>query len=226
MRKPARKKLGKLNEKDFKSIDISNSSSIIIDKNETSENENIYKSTKETSSLNEVSMSTEEDTSKKKTKKRREIMDENSNVSLTCEENFQLNNDFIVLSLSPDTNILDKKLIFEDDKKNGTVNQINIDKLYNTINQMIDSTDEFSNLKNKIKNYFGNIQKIINPQMRTILLNWIIEVTSQLGFKRQTYHQTVFLVDNFLIKYEDVKIEELQLVGVVCLMISAKFEVY
>ena len=78
---------------------------------------------------------------------------------------------------------------------------------------------------NRLPNFLLQKQKFINPQMRTILLNWILEVTSQLGFKRETYHLTVFLIDSFLQNYENLQTSEFQLLGVTCLMISSKFEV-
>lgn len=68
-------------------------------------------------------------------------------------------------------------------------------------------------------------QNFIQPRMRKILLDWIIEVSSQLNFKRSTYHMAVALLDTFLSKYWHIPVNKLQLTGVTTLIIAAKFEV-
>lgn len=72
---------------------------------------------------------------------------------------------------------------------------------------------------------YMTLQKLITPEMRKILLDWLCEITSQLGFKRETYHLSVILVDVFLSKTENIQTCILQLVGVTCLVIASKYEV-
>lgn len=72
--------------------------------------------------------------------------------------------------------------------------------------------------------YMSN-QGFIQPRMRKILFEWIIEVSSQLHFKRSTFHLAVALLDTFLSKYSNLEVNKLQLTGVTCLIIAAKFEV-
>jgi len=73
-------------------------------------------------------------------------------------------------------------------------------------------------------NYFQR-QITLNPKMRTILLDWVMEVCGQFSFKRATYHTAVVLIDIFLSKVENLQANLLQLSGVTCLMIAAKNEV-
>ena len=53
----------------------------------------------------------------------------------------------------------------------------------------------------------------------------MMEVCSQLGFKRRTYYSSIVLVDLFFSNYNNqLKTNELQLVGVCCLFLCAKNE--
>jgi Cyclin, N-terminal domain len=72
---------------------------------------------------------------------------------------------------------------------------------------------------------FALLQDHVTAQMRSILVNWLLEVNAQLGFKRETYYLTVSLLDRALQQIPSILSGEFQLLGVVCLIISAKFEV-
>ena len=67
-------------------------------------------------------------------------------------------------------------------------------------------------------------QKDINSQMRTILVDWLIEVQENFELFHETLYLAVRLVDTYLSRRE-VKREYLQLVGATCMLIAAKFEV-
>jgi hypothetical protein len=84
--------------------------------------------------------------------------------------------------------------------------------------------NEDSLILSREPNYFLR-QKYIDVRMRVILADWIMEVCSQLSFKRATFHSAVVLMDVFLSKMPDLKTSYLQLLGVTCLIISAKNEV-
>jgi len=73
-------------------------------------------------------------------------------------------------------------------------------------------------------NYMEN-QLNVKPRMRKILLDWINEVSSQLNFKRSTFHLSIALMDTFLSNYNNLDVDKLQLTGVTCLIIAAKYEV-
>ena len=59
--------------------------------------------------------------------------------------------------------------------------------------------------------------------MRTILIDWMIEVCFEFSLKRQTLQMAVRYLDSFLTKSKVIK-EKLQLVGVCTLMIASKIE--
>jgi len=64
----------------------------------------------------------------------------------------------------------------------------------------------------------------INQAMRNILVNWLSEVVEEYKMRSQTLFLAVTYLDRFLQSTKDVHRHLLQLVGVACLWISAKFE--
>ena len=67
-------------------------------------------------------------------------------------------------------------------------------------------------------------QPDINASMRTILVDWLIEVQENFELFHETLYIAVRLVDLYLSRKE-VKREYLQLVGATCMLVAAKFEV-
>lgn len=67
-------------------------------------------------------------------------------------------------------------------------------------------------------------QPDISASMRTILVDWLIEVQENFELFHETLYLSVKLTDRFL-SLKDVKREYLQLVGATCMLIAAKFEV-
>jgi len=68
-----------------------------------------------------------------------------------------------------------------------------------------------------------HFQREINSHMRLILVDWLYEVAEEFSF----HSETVFLCINILDRYlaiQQVPKSKLQLLGVVCLLIAAKFE--
>ena len=64
----------------------------------------------------------------------------------------------------------------------------------------------------------------IHAQMRTILVDWLIEVQENFELFHETLYLAVKIVDLYLSK-KDVKREYLQLVGATSMLLAAKFEV-
>ena len=64
----------------------------------------------------------------------------------------------------------------------------------------------------------------ISPAMRTILVDWLIEVQENFELFHETLYLAVKLVDLYLAQKE-VKREYLQLVGATSMLIASKFEV-
>ncbi|XP_073127455.1 uncharacterized protein [Henckelia pumila] len=73
-----------------------------------------------------------------------------------------------------------------------------------------------------MKNYM-EIQKEITPQMRGILINWIIEVHMKFDLMEETLFLTVLLLDRYL-SLEIIKKSEMQLVGLTALLLASKYE--
>ena len=67
-------------------------------------------------------------------------------------------------------------------------------------------------------------QKDIGHAMRTILVDWLIEVQENFELFHETLYLGVKLVDIYLSRKEVLR-EYLQLVGATCLLIASKFEV-
>ena len=68
-------------------------------------------------------------------------------------------------------------------------------------------------------------QTDINSSMRTILIDWLVEVQENFELFHETLYIAVRLVDTYLSR-KDIKREYLQLVGATCMLIAAKFEVF
>ena len=64
----------------------------------------------------------------------------------------------------------------------------------------------------------------ISPQMRAILVDWLVEVQECFELYHETLYLGVKLLDHFL-ERSPIKRDELQLVGATTLLISSKIEV-
>ncbi|KAL7088350.1 hypothetical protein ACP275_13G122700 [Erythranthe tilingii] len=73
-----------------------------------------------------------------------------------------------------------------------------------------------------LKNYMG-IQKEITPQMRGILINWLVEVHLKFDLMQETLFLTATLLDRYL-SLESIKKNEMQLVGLTALLLASKYE--
>lgn len=66
-------------------------------------------------------------------------------------------------------------------------------------------------------------QTDISPKMRSILIDWLVEVHMKYRLCSETLHLTVNLIDRYLAKVPVMR-KRLQLVGVVAMLIASKFE--
>ena len=86
--------------------------------------------------------------------------------------------------------------------------------------------EDEKNLKIKPRRGYIEKQEDINPIMRGILINWIMEVLFQLNFKEETLFQTIWIIDTYL-TLTQINRMKLQLVGIAALLISSKeYEIY
>jgi G2/mitotic-specific cyclin-B, other len=63
----------------------------------------------------------------------------------------------------------------------------------------------------------------INPKMRAILVDWIIEVHHKFELMPETLYLTTYIIDRYL-SLEGVPRRQLQLVGMCAMLISCKYE--
>lgn len=86
------------------------------------------------------------------------------------------------------------------------------------------SVEIFQNMKQIEKEYLPTdymvVQKDISPPMRAILNDWLIEVSQEFKLSSETLFLAVNFVDRFLCA-KIVARAKLQLLGVVCMLISA-----
>ncbi|KAL3643122.1 hypothetical protein CASFOL_013937 [Castilleja foliolosa] len=73
-----------------------------------------------------------------------------------------------------------------------------------------------------LKNYMGK-QREISPQMRCILINWLVEVHQKFDLMEETLFLTVTIIDRYL-SLESIKKNEMQLVGLTALLLASKYE--
>ena len=101
---------------------------------------------------------------------------------------------------------------------------------YNSIEDIELQMNELQELESSTNKLHSNIKHYlvctnhINERVRYILLDWLIELSSLIGYKRSTYHLSSVLVDLYLSKKPNTPLSELQLVGVTCLIIAGKYE--
>ena len=64
----------------------------------------------------------------------------------------------------------------------------------------------------------------LQPRMRTIVLDWLIEVCELSKLQRETYYLAVDYFDRYLSTQRKVQQTQLQLIGITCLYVAAKVE--
>lgn len=87
----------------------------------------------------------------------------------------------------------------------------------------------FANLKLKetlrrpCTTYMESVQTDINPAMRSILIDWLVEVGQEYRLSSDTLFLSVALIDRFL-SLQDVRRNKLQLMGVTAILVASKYE--
>ena len=117
----------------------------------------------------------------------------------------------------------DIKTTTDSNESKDTLNVLNnysakneyLDEIY--MNLLLDE----KKFKNKINPEYFSFQKSINYKMRSILIDWIIEIHFYFKFLKKTLFQTVYIIDAYLSK-KNIDKKFLQLLGVASLLISCK----
>lgn len=71
--------------------------------------------------------------------------------------------------------------------------------------------------------YTTDVQPRITCQMRAVLVDWLVEVADDFKLTTETLYLAVAYVDRFLSRRVIAR-EELQLLGITCLLVAAKYE--
>ncbi|CAH8270769.1 unnamed protein product [Arabidopsis lyrata] len=74
-----------------------------------------------------------------------------------------------------------------------------------------------------LANYMELVQRDIDPDMRKILIDWLVEVSDDYKLVPDTLYLTVNLIDRFL-SNSYIERQRLQLLGVSCMLIASKYE--
>ncbi|KAG7551888.1 Cyclin N-terminal [Arabidopsis thaliana x Arabidopsis arenosa] len=71
--------------------------------------------------------------------------------------------------------------------------------------------------------YMVQVQRDIDPNMRGILIDWLVEVSEEYKLTSDTLYLTVNLIDRFM-SHNYIEKQRLQLLGVTCMLIASKYE--
>ncbi|XP_060915356.1 G1/S-specific cyclin-E2-like [Labrus mixtus] len=91
------------------------------------------------------------------------------------------------------------------------------------------SEDVWGKMVRREQNYSHSksfVQKhpTIQPRMRSILLDWLIEVSEEYTLHRQTFYLAQDYFDRFMLTQNNIEKNVLQLIGITCLFIASKME--
>ena len=156
-----------------------------------------------------------------------ELKKESNNFIFNSEVNHDyMNNDLLSTEQTPSQNGYDSKNISHN-KESEIIHKF-VFKPYLTAKDVC-KFDEDLIIENRIKelhklksNYL-NYQPDLSIKKRFILFDWIMEVTFQLHLTKKIYYSSINLIELFFSK-STVEIDKIQLIGIVCLLISAKNE--
>ena len=72
--------------------------------------------------------------------------------------------------------------------------------------------------------YLATCQPEMTPHMRSILVDWLVEVAQEYHLGSDTLHLTIHLLDRLLAARRCLPREQLQLAGVAAMWVAAKYE--
>lgn len=71
-----------------------------------------------------------------------------------------------------------------------------------------------------MSNYMEKVQNNVIPSMRTVLVDWLVEVTEEYKLVSDTLYLAVSYIDRFLSSHV-LAMEKLQLLGVSCMLVAS-----
>lgn len=100
-----------------------------------------------------------------------------------------------------------------------TVDILSVPEYFNDIYKYLRESE----LKRLPKSNYMTKQPDISHSMRSILVDWLVEVAEEYKLQTETLYLAVAYIDRFL-SYMSVQRSKLQLVGTACMFIAAKYE--
>lgn len=110
-------------------------------------------------------------------------------------------------------------ITFEDIDEEDKGNPILVSTYCNDIYEYLRSLEKIFPVK---KNYLTGQE--VTPKMRSVLIDWLIEVHQQFRLMQETLYLTVAIIDRFLQSFQTIDRKRLQLVGVTAMFIASKYE--
>lgn len=110
-------------------------------------------------------------------------------------------------------------ITFEDIDEEDKGNPILVSTYCNDIYEYLRSLEKTFPVK---KNYLTGQE--VTPKMRSVLIDWLIEVHQQFRLMQETLYLTVAIIDRFLQSFQTIDRKRLQLVGVTAMFIASKYE--
>ncbi|KAJ1262475.1 hypothetical protein BS78_09G110500 [Paspalum vaginatum] len=109
-------------------------------------------------------------------------------------------------------NIIDLTSSYEDPRLSATLAY-----------EIYENLREAETKKRPSTSYMETTQTDMSITMRAMLIDWLVEVTEEYRFVPETLYLTVNYIDRYL-SVKDISRHRLQLLGVACLLIAAKYE--
>nr|XP_026491302.1 cyclin-A2-like [Vanessa tameamea] len=131
--------------------------------------------------------------------------------------------DTSILSMSISKNASD--ILEDNDEEDTTTAQTDREMFFHVVEYRQDIYDYMKEIevKNRANPRYMRKQPDITQVMRSILIDWIVEVCDEYGQQSETLHLAVSYIDRFL-SYMSVVRTKLQLVGTAATYIAAKYE--
>ena len=197
-----------------------------IDKIENKENKNMENLEKKESKLKKEIKSKKEKKEKKEKKdslKKSQNKESNNKQNIETKENTIKNKKIKEekINAENDNNEEDEiKIKYFDTSK---INNVQIPKDYINIIYYNLLKEEDRGISPRAESDYMKNQKEINEKMRSILVDWIIDVHFKFGFTDETLYMTVSIIDRYL-TINQIKRSNFQLLGITALMIACKHE--
>lgn len=144
----------------------------------------------------------------------KEKNEKNVERAFSLEEEIIISDDDEIMDLAADLQDIDVEDIDEEDELNPLLCAEYVKDIYKYMKKREKLL--------QVDPYFSN-QSEINEKMRSILVDWLIQVQSRFNLLQETLYLTIYLIDRFLSQYDCAK-SELQLVGVTAMLVASKYE--